>query len=125
MPRKASASREITVKTDNDTYILKRPTGPLGWKHFRMLMELETERKNSLVEKRPNPETGELEDYMLPNPKLDELMSSTLDKWVTDILPNVLISHKFDDLLWTEILTIFNAVCSDSDLDISSFRDIQ
>lgn len=125
MPRKASASREITVKTDNDTYILKRPTGALGWKHFRMLMELENERKNSIVEKRPNPETGELEDYMLPNPRLDELMSNTLDKWVTDILPEVLVSHKFEDLLWTEILTIFNAVCSDSDLDISSFRDIQ
>ena len=82
MVRKASP-KEITVKTENDTYVLKVPTGPLGWKHFRLLMEIETERKNGIVEKRPNPETGGLEDFYLPNPKLDELMVTVMDIWIS------------------------------------------
>lgn len=120
-----SGPKEITVKTDNDTYILKRPTGALGWKHFRMLMEIETERKNCIVEKRPNPETGELEDYMLPNPRLDALMTDTLDRWVTQILPEICTSHDFDDIFWGDLLTIFQSVASDSNLDTTNFRDIQ
>ena len=120
-----SGPKEITVKTENDTYTLKVPTGPLGWKHFRMLMEIETERKNCIVEKRPNPKTGELEDYMLPNPKLDELMVTVMDKWVEQILPNVITSHDFDDIPWTDILVLFNSVCSNSSIDTTNFRDIQ
>jgi len=120
-----SGPKEITVKTENDTYTLKVPTGPLGWKHFRMLMEIETERKNCIVEKRPNPETGELEDYMLPNPKLDELMVTVMDKWVEQILPNVITSHDFNDVPWTDILVLFNSVCSNSSIDTTNFRDIQ
>lgn len=122
MVRKANP-KELTVKTDNDTYTLKVPTGGLGWKHFRILMEVETARKDSIVEKRPNPETGEMEDYMLPNPKLDEVMQIALNSWVDQILPNVLTSHSFDEVPWMDILSLFQAVSSNSSIDMTNFRD--
>ena len=46
MVRKPINNGQLEVKTDDDTYILKVPTGPLGWKHFRILMEVENERAN-------------------------------------------------------------------------------
>jgi len=122
---KKSNPSEITVKTENDTYILKVPTGALGWKHFRMLMAIENERKNCIVEKRPDPVTGELVDYMLPNPRLDELMETTLDKWVSDILPSIILSHEFEQIPWYDLLNLFQAVCSNSNIDTPNFRDIQ
>jgi hypothetical protein len=122
---KKSNPSEITVKTENDTYTLKVPTGALGWKHFRMLMAIENERKNCIVEKRPDPVTGELVDYMLPNPRLDELMETTLDKWVSDILPSVILSHEFEQIPWYDLLNLFQAVCSNSSIDTTNFRDIQ
>jgi len=122
---KKSNPSEITVKTENDTYILKVPTGALGWKHFRMLMAIENERKNCIVEKRPDPVTGELVDYMLPNPRLDELMETTLDKWVSDILPSIILSHEFEQIPWYDLLNLFQAVCSNSNIDTTNFRDIQ
>jgi len=122
---KKSNPNEITVKTENDTYTLKVPTGALGWKHFRMLMAIENERKNCIVEKRPDPVTGELVDYMLPNPRLDELMETTLDKWVTDILPSIILSHEFEQIPWYDLLNLFQAVCSNSNIDTTNFRDIQ
>ena len=122
---KKSNPSEITVKTENDTYTLKVPTGALGWKHFRMLMAIENERKNCIVEKRPDPVTGELVDYMLPNPRLDELMETTLDKWVSDILPSVILSHEFEQIPWYDLLNLFQAVCSNSNIDTTNFRDIQ
>jgi len=125
MVKKSSGPKEITVKTDNDTYTLKVPTGALGWKHFRLLMEIENERRNSIVEKRPNPETGELEDVMLPNPKLDELMITVMDKWMDQIMPHICISHDFEEIPWVEILVIFNSICSNSSIDTSNFRDLQ
>ena len=45
------------------TYKLKVPTGPLGWKHFRILMEVENERENCPREPVFVPKFG---------PKLDE-----------------------------------------------------
>ena len=125
MVRKTGGSKEITVKTENDTYVLKVPTGALGWKHFRMLMEIENERKNCIVEKRPDPVTGELVDYMLPNPRLDELMITVMDKWVEQILPEVIVSHDFNDVQWTDILVLFNSICSNSSIDTTNFRDLQ
>jgi hypothetical protein len=122
---KKSNPSEITVKTENDTYTLKVPTGALGWKHFRMLMAIENERKNCIVEKRPDPVTGELVDYMLPNPRLDELMETTLDKWVSDILPSIILSHEFEQIPWYDLLNLFQAVCSNSNIDTTNFRDIQ
>jgi len=122
---KKSNPSEITVKTENDTYILKVPTGALGWKHFRMLMAIENERKNCIVEKRPDPVTGELVDYMLPNPRLDELMETTLDKWVSDILPSIILSHEFEQIPWYDLLNLFQAVCSNSNIDTTNFSDIQ
>ena len=122
---KKSNPSEITVKTEDDTYILKVPTGALGWKHFRMLMAIENERKNCIVEKRPDPVTGELVDYMLPNPRLDELMETTLDKWVSDILPSIILSHEFEQIPWYDLLNLFQAVCSNSNIDTTNFRDIQ
>lgn len=124
MAKKSNPS-EITVKTENDTYTLKVPTGALGWKHFRMLMAIENERKNCIVEKRPDPVTGELVDYMLPNPRLDELMETTLDKWVSDILPSIILSHEFEQIPWYDLLNLFQAVCSNSNIDTTNFRDIQ
>ena len=122
---KKSNPSEITVKTENDTYTLKVPTGALGWKHFRMLMAIENERKNCIVEKRPDPVTGELVDYMLPNPRLDELMETTLDKWVSDILPSIILSHEFEQIPWYDLLNLFQAVCANSSIDTTNFRDIQ
>ena len=122
---KKSNPSEITVKTENDIYTLKVPTGALGWKHFRMLMAIENERKNCIVEKRPDPVTGELVDYMLPNPRLDELMETTLDKWVSDILPSIILSHEFEQIPWYDLLNLFQAVCSNSNIDTTNFRDIQ
>jgi hypothetical protein len=119
-----SGPKEITVKTDNDTYILKRPTGALGWKHFRMLMEIENERKNCIVEKRPDPVTGDLVDYMLPNPRLDTLMTEVLDRWIEQILPNVITSHDFEDVPWSDLLLLFQAISGDSSIDTTNFRDI-
>ena len=124
MVRKSNP-KEITVKTENDTYVLKVPTGALGWKHFRMLMEIETERKNGIVEKRPDPDTGEMVDYYLPNPKLDELMITVMDKWVETILPEVILSHDFDAIPWTDMLLLFNSICSNSSIDTTNFRDLQ
>jgi hypothetical protein len=123
MVRKAANPKEITVKTDLDTYTLKVPTGALGWKHFRILMEVENERKNTIIETRPNPKTGEYEDYALPNPKLDSVMEMALDKWVETILPNILVSHEFEEIPWTDILSLFQAVSSNSSIDTTNFRD--
>ena len=148
MVRKA-APKELTVKTENDTYTLKVPTGPLGWKHFRILMEVEAERKNVvrefrkdtrefITETREDPKTGELKDvtiknptfgkdveFELPSPKLDAIMQCAMDKWIEQILPNVIISHEFDEIPWTELLLLFNAVCSNTNIDTTNFRDIQ
>jgi hypothetical protein len=46
MTRKAVNNGRLEIKGDDDTYIIKVPTGPLGWKHFRILMEVENERAN-------------------------------------------------------------------------------
>ena len=124
MVRKA-AQKELTVKTENDTYTLKVPTGPLGWKHFRILMEVEAERKNCIVEKRRDPETGEEYDYALPNPKLDEVMEMALDRWVDQILPNILVSHEFEEIPWFDILIIFQSACQNASIDTANFRDNQ
>ena len=124
MVRKA-APKELTVKTDNDTYTLKVPTGALGWKHFRILMEVEAERKNCITERRKDPDTGEEYDYMLPNPKLDEVMEMALDRWVEQILPNILISHEFDQIPWFDILIIFQSACQNASIDTANFRDNQ
>lgn len=124
MVRKASP-KEITVKTDNDTYTLKIPTGALGWKHFRILMEVENARKDQVVEQRKNPETGEYEDYVLPNPKLDEVMTLALDRWIETILPEVLVSHEFENVPWVDIMGLFSAVSTNSSVDTSNFRGDQ
>jgi len=146
---KKSNPSEITVKTENDTYILKVPTGALGWKHFRILMEVEAERKNVIkefrkdtreyiTETREDPKTGELKEvtvknptfgkeieFELPNPKLDVVMQCAMDKWIEQILPNIIVSHEFEDIPWVDLLILFNAVCSNTNIDTSNFRNIQ
>ena len=148
MVRKANP-KEITYKTENDTYVLKVPTGALGWKHFRILMAVENERKNVIYEPRldtrefitevredpktkelaeftiPNPTFNKTIEVALPNPKLDEVMELCLDRWIEQILPEVLVSHEFEAIPWNELLGLFQCVSSNSSIDTTNFRDNQ
>ena len=146
MVRKANP-KEITVKIDEDnTYVLKVPTGALGWKHFRILMEVENERKNTIKEwrkdtrevlkevredpktkefvevTRDNPTFGKDIEIELPNPKLDEVMVTCVDKWVSEILPNILVSHEFDNVEWSHIMILFRQTCENQSIDMTNFR---
>ena len=108
----------LSVNTPNGNYLVKIPTGTLGWKHFRLLMEVENERGNTVTEYN---EKGEA--VVLPNPNLSKVMTMTMDKWVEDILPHILVSHKFEDVPWCDILPMFEAVSRNASINTDSFRD--
>lgn len=118
MPRKPKTPAELTVETDNDTYTLKVPTGALGWKHFRMLMEVENERSKTITEY-----GADGKEVIIPPPNLAKVMSDQMDKWIEEILPHILVSHEFDDVPWTDLLAIFQSVSSNTNVNTSSFRD--
>lgn len=122
MVRKSTTNNkgELTVTTDLDTYTLKVPTGSLGWKHFRILMEVENERAKTIKEIGPDGK-----EVILPNPNLNEIMTLAMDKWVETILPNIILSHDFEDIPWSDIFSLFNAVSSNSNIDTTNFRDME
>ena len=154
MVRKISPSKptelKYTLRDDDDNvvdeYILNIPKGPLGWKHFLMLMELENARKETITEWRKDtrqfitivkedPKTEEWKEITienptynqdiqvdLPNPKLDSVMQNVMNKWVLEILPEILISHKFEDLEWYLILPLFEMACKNASVDTINFR---
>ena len=150
MVRKASPKELSYTTEDGEKYVIKVPTGALGWKHFRILMEVENERKNTIreirVDTRPtitewhedpkkegeyiqvtieNPTFNKEIEVELPNPKLDEVMSIALDKWMSDILPHIVVSHEFDDIPWSVLLALFQCATQNASIDANNFRGDQ
>lgn len=152
MIRKATNPKELTytIRDDDgkviDKFVLKVPTGSVGWKHFRILMELENARRQGIKEWRKDtrqfitvtkedPKTKEWKEVIienptfnkdieveLPNPKLDEVMEKVMDRWITEILPEVIVSHEFEQIEWTHLLQLFEVVCKNASVDTANFR---
>lgn len=140
---------EIQVKYDDATYVMTIPSGPVGYKHLRIMYEIDKERKNTIVEKRiddretltelrEHPETKEIIevtrdnptfnkeiDYYLPNPKLEEVTEVAMEKWVEQILPHIIISHKYEEIPWTVLADLFRACATNTSIDMSNFRSDQ
>lgn len=152
MVRKANPDQnpnEISVKYDDTTYTMTTPSGPVGYKHLRIMFEIDKERKNTIVEKRiddretiteiredpetkklvevtrDNPTFGKEIDYYLPNPKLEEVTEVAMEKWVEQILPHIITSHPYEEVPWTVLADLFRACCTNTSIDMSNFRSDQ
>ena len=145
----SSNPNEIVVKYDDVTYTMAVPSGPVGYKHLRIMYEIDKERKNTIVEKRiddretiteiredpetkkfvevtrDNPTFGKEIDYYLPNPKLEEVTAVAMEKWVEQILPNIILSHEYEKIPWTVLSDLFAASCTNASIDMSNFRGNQ
>lgn len=115
---------ELYVRTDEDTYIFKVPTGSEGWKHLRIMMEVEKEKNKALVEMAAV-EGKEVKEVKLTSEREQEIIEVALDKWVEKVLPFIGISHKFEDLPWYEIMNIFQAIVQNMSIDTANFRDLE
>lgn len=77
-------SRSIRVETAVDTYELSKPRGKLGALHFRLLTKA--------MPKSVDEETGEV------SPADQERMQEVFNQWIDEVLPEILTSHKYDDV---------------------------
>jgi len=129
MASKKTNPLELKIPTDTDTYLVKIPTGDVGWKHFSLIMELESERASAIEEIRIklNPETGEEEEEIvrLPQPTEQKITMIVMEKWVKEVLPFILIDREFDTIPWWDIPVIYAKVSETYTLDTKNFQPIQ
>ena len=120
---------ELPITTDTDTYLVKIPTGDVGWRHFSLIMELESERASAIEEIRIklNPETGEEEEEIvrLPQPTEQKITMIVMEKWVKEVLPFILIDREFDTIPWWDIPVIYAKVSETYTLDTKNFQPVQ
>ena len=99
-------AKSLKVQTANDTYELSKPTGKLGALHFRLLTKA--------MPKSVDPDTGDT------SPADQERMQEVFEQWVSDVLPQILVSHDIDDLpgedQWVLFLASFNTMNVRKDL---------
>lgn len=81
-------SNTIKVETANGIYELKKPGGKLGGLHFRLLTKAMP--KNSLQE--------EGIDNPGMSPADQERLQEVFVDWTEQVLPNILISHDYEDV---------------------------
>ncbi|MFA5760185.1 MAG: hypothetical protein WC877_00220 [Dehalococcoidales bacterium] len=107
-PRIDPKSRTLKIETGNDLYEIEKPRGKLGALHFRLLTKA---MPKSTIE-----ENGE----QVVSPADQERMQEVFDQWLEEVLPNILISHKIDDLpgedQWVIFLASFNTMNVRQDL---------
>lgn len=116
---------ELSVTTPNDIYIVKVPTGDVGWIHFSIVMEAEHEKEaGAIYESRINPETNEYEDVRIPSPREPEIVRESMSKWIKDVMPHIMVSHEWNTIPWYDIMPIFNAVTTNSSIDTTNFRGV-
>ena len=155
MVKKPNQPKELTIKVPDketgevDVYTIKTPTGPVGWKHFMLVSTIEREEQNTQYEEQPdnrktiieiredpvtkelteveidNPNYGGTMRVALPNPKLEDVIVSVMDKWVNEVLPSIITSHDFNDVKWTALLPIFQAALQDKSSDLTLFQGLQ
>jgi len=99
-------SKSIRVQTSNDVYELSKPRGKLGALHFRLLTKA--------MPKSVDEETGEV------SPADQERMQEVFNQWIDEVLPEILVSHKYDDVpgedQWVLFLASFNTMNVRKDL---------
>lgn len=121
---------EISIELDEDTkYILKTPTGPIGWKHAMFMMEIESAQNECPTEPRimkflddDGKEYEKEVEVRLNTPRLREITMQVMDKWIKEVLPEILVSHTFDEVPWTDMAMLFDAVIANKNY---SFRDLE
>lgn len=101
-------SKTIKVETANEIYELKKPTGKLGALHFRLLTK---GMPKSTLE-----ENGQ----QMISPLDQERMQEVYEQWVDQVLPQIIISHEYDDIpgedQWILYLACYNTINVRSDL---------
>jgi hypothetical protein len=129
MATKKKNPLELEIPTDTDTYLVKIPTGDVGWKHLSLIMELESERASAIEEIRPeiDPETGEETEKVvrLPQPTEQKITMIVMEKWIKEVLPFILIDKEFDTIPWWDIPVIFAKVSETYTLDTKNFQPVQ
>lgn len=101
-----SKSKTLKIETANDVYEIKKPVGKLGALHFRLLTKA--------IPKSVSDETGET------SPADQERMQEVFEQWIDQVLPEIVISHKYDDIpgedQWVIFLASFNTMQVRQDL---------
>lgn len=117
---------QLYVRTDTNTYVVRIPTGDIGWIHFSIIMEAEHEKEaGSIYESRLNPDTNEYEDVRIPSRREHEIMKDSMTKWIKEVMPHIMVSHEWTQVPWFDIMPIFNAVTTNASIDTTNFRSVQ
>ena len=99
-------SKTVRVETANDTYELAKPTGKLGALHFRLITKA--------MPKSVDPETDDV------SPADQDRAQEVFEQWIAEVLPNILVSHTYDDVpgedQWLLFLASFNTMNVRKDL---------
>lgn len=101
-------AKTLKIETGNDIYEIEKPRGKLGALHFRLLTKA---MPKSTIE-----ENGE----QVVSPADQERMQEVFEQWLDQVLPNILISHVYDDVpgedQWVIFLASFNTMNVRQDL---------
>jgi hypothetical protein len=99
-------ARSIRIETANQIYELSKPTGKLGALHFRLLTKA--------MPKSVDDVTGDA------SPADQERMQEVFVQWLDEVLPEILVSHKYEDVpgedQWVLFLASFNTMNVRKDL---------
>jgi hypothetical protein len=117
-------SKTLKIETGNDIYEIEKPTGKLGALHFRLLTkampkstiiepveQIETDETTGepvIDEKTGEPKVIIVEEVRV-SPADEERMQEVFEQWIADVLPHIVISHKYDDLPGEDQWAIFIA----------------
>jgi len=83
-----------------DEYEIAVPSGAMGMKHMRILMQMQHTSKEKDEEGKP-----------ILSPADSARIESGLEKWAEQILPNLIVSdHKFEDIPGYDQLIIFHEI---------------
>lgn len=108
-PKIDPKAKTLKIETGNDVYEIKKPLGKLGALHFRLITKAMP--KSTITD-----ETGE----QMISPADQERMQEVYDQWSEQVLPNILVSHDYEEIpgedQWLIFLASFNTMNVRQDL---------
>jgi len=88
----------VEIKLDENRIVkIKLPKGQIGIKHAILSAKL----SSLLVD------IGDVGEEIVIPPEIFDKIEPILDRWVEEVLPNILVDCKIDDLYGEDILNIF------------------